>query len=109
MIAVGVIIALAGAGLVWLAVASWRGRLPRNGFAGVRIPSTMRSDAAFRVANMAAAPLLGVGGVVLMASGVLPTFLPASEAGPCLLAGTLTLGVMAIAGGAIGARAARKA
>jgi hypothetical protein len=36
MIVPAVILIVAGLGLVWLAVASWQERLPRNGLAGVR-------------------------------------------------------------------------
>jgi hypothetical protein len=57
MIVPAVIVILAGLGLIWLAVASWQERLPRNGLAGVRTPATMRSDQAFKVANKVAAPL----------------------------------------------------
>jgi uncharacterized membrane protein len=35
-----------------------RRRLPRNGFVGIRLPSTMRSDRAWRAAHHAAGPYL---------------------------------------------------
>ncbi len=61
MIGPAMILILAGLGLIWLAVASWQGRRPRNGLAGVRTRATMRSDQAFKVANKVAAPLTAAG------------------------------------------------
>jgi hypothetical protein len=58
MIVPAVILILAGLVLIVVAVASWQERLPRNALAGLRTPSTMRSDQAFKVANKVAA-LLG--------------------------------------------------
>ena len=62
MIVPAVILIVLGLVLIVVAVASWQERLPRNILAGVRTPSTMRSDQAFKVANKVAAPLTGVGG-----------------------------------------------
>ena len=54
-----------GAGLVMIALGrlSATGRLPRNVFAGIRIPSTMRSDDAWRAGHRAAASALTASGV----------------------------------------------
>jgi uncharacterized membrane protein len=107
MIVPAVILIVAGLGLVWLAVASWQERLPRNGLAGVRTPSTMRSDQAFKVANKVAAPLTAAGGVVLALGGLVTALLPMSSAGPVLLGSVLACAAICIAGAVRGVRACR--
>lgn len=107
MIGPAVILILAGLGLIWLAVASWQERLPRNGLAGVRTRATMRSDQAFKVANKVAAPLTAAGGVVLALGGLLTVLLPTSTAGPVLLASAPACGACCIAGAIRGVRASR--
>jgi uncharacterized membrane protein len=107
MLVPGIIEIVAGLGLVWLAVVSWQERLPRNGIAGVRTPSTMRSDEAFRTANKVAAPLTGAAGVVMAAGGVVATVVPESAVAAPLLAGALGAALLAVIGGIRGARAAR--
>nr|WP_240945600.1 SdpI family protein [Rhodococcus sp. HNM0569] len=89
-----------------VAVAGLTERLPRNRWAGVRTPATLRSDDAFAVANKVAAPTLlatagllilgGLGGLLI--DGVLGIVLVVVA----LIASLLTAG----AGGSIGARAA---
>jgi uncharacterized membrane protein len=107
MIGGAVLIILVGLVLIVLAVASWQERLPRNFLAGVRTPSTMRSDQAFKVANKVAAPLTGAGGVVLVLGGVLSALLGQSRAGQVLIAGALACAVLCVLGGIRGVRAAR--
>lgn len=107
MIVPGVILIVAGLGLIWLAVVSWQERLPRNGLAGVRTRTTMRSDQAFRVANKVAAPLTAAGGVVFALGGVLTLLLPKSTAGPVLLGSALAAAAICIVGGLRGVRACR--
>jgi hypothetical protein len=72
---------LAGLLVLWLAVRMRQGRVRRGAAAGVRTPSTMRSDAAFEVANKAAAPLAGAGGAILAICGA---FLAAAAMSPRL-------------------------
>jgi uncharacterized membrane protein len=107
MIGAAVLVIVVGLVLVVLAVASWQERLPRNSFAGVRTPSTMRSDQAFKVANKVAAPLTAAGGVVLALGGVLSAVLGKSSAGPALIACALACAVLCVVGGVLGARACR--
>lgn len=111
MIVATVILILAGLALIAVAVASWQERLPRNSLAGVRTPSTMRSDQAFKVANKVAnkvaAPLTAAGGVVLALGGVLATALGKSSAGPVLIACALACAVLCVVGAIKGVRAIR--
>lgn len=61
---------IAGAILIALGRLGATGRLPRNIVAGIRIPSTMRSDAAWRAGHQAAASALtaaGTGSVAIAA------------------------------------------
>lgn len=75
----GVLLLVVGAALLTVGLLGWQRRLPRNRFAGIRTPATLRSDAAFTAANRVAAP-------------------PVLAAGSsCALGGALTLG----AGGAL--------
>jgi uncharacterized membrane protein len=89
VIALGIVVVAAGFVLVWVAVAGWRGRLSRNWVAGVRTFSTMRSDAAFAVANKAAAPLGVAGGLVMALGGVLALVVPKHAFGIPLFSGVV--------------------
>ena len=107
MIVPAVILILAGLALIVVAVASWQERLPRNILAGVRTPTTMRSDQAFKVANKVAAPLTAAGGVVLALGGVLAALLGKSSAGPVLIACALACAGLCGGGAIKGVRAIR--
>jgi uncharacterized membrane protein len=107
LIVPAVIVMLAGLLVVWLARQSWQERLTRNWIAGVRTPSTMRSDEAFRIANKTAAPLTGAGGVILFAGGLATALVPKSAAGIPLFGGTVIFLALAIAGAIKGIRACR--
>ena len=98
---------LAGFILVWLAVRMRQGRVQRGSAAGVRTPSTMRSDAAFEAANKAAAPLAGAGGAVLVVCGVLAAVLPKHLFGIFVFGGVAVLLVFCLLGAVIGVRASR--
>lgn len=108
MIAGGVTIALAGLVVIGVAALGWRGRLPRNFFAGVRTPGTLRSDEAFRTANRVAAPLQVAGGAVMVTGGVLTMALPTRDGKP-VLAAVLVAAVLIVIGAIRGVRAARVA
>jgi hypothetical protein len=58
-----------------------KGRLPRNLFAGIRIPATMRSDEAWRAGHQAAVSTLTVAGLgPFLTAVVLATKRPGPEA-----------------------------
>lgn len=107
MTGAAIVIGLAGLLIVWLAVRSWQGRLSRNYVAGVRTPSTMRSDEAFRVANKTAAPFTLVGGLLFVVTGGVTAAVPAHAAAVLLPTGVAIAAVLLIIGGVIGVRAAR--
>jgi len=107
MTGAAVVIVLAGLLIVWLAIRSWQGRLSRNYIAGVRTPSTMRSDEAFRVANKAAAPFSLVSGLLFVVTGVVAAIVPAHTATVVLPTGVVVAAVVVVVGGVIGVRAAR--
>jgi hypothetical protein len=69
-IALGSLLVLVGLALLAVAVLGLRRRLPRNRWAGVRTAATLRSEAAFTVANQVAAAPLGAAGAVAVAGGV---------------------------------------
>ncbi|MGH3751144.1 MAG: SdpI family protein [Pseudonocardiaceae bacterium] len=102
----GVVLLVAAAALLTVGLLSWRRRLPRNRFAGVRTPATLRSDAAFIAANRVAAPPVLAAGTICAAGGVLAF----GTGGPALamivgIAGTGAVGLL-LAGGLLGHRVA---
>ena len=108
-----------GLGVVWLVVgaavvaAGWAGvtgRLPRQHWAGIRLPSTMRSDRTWRAAHRAGGPWLVAGGLVGVIGGaglllVRPTAVVAAEVSLVVVVALL---VLFLVGGAVGVRAARR-
>jgi uncharacterized membrane protein len=109
MIGAAIVLVLAGLVVVWLAIRSWQGRLSRNYVAGVRTPSTMRSDEAFRIANKVAAPFSLVGGLLFVVTGVVAAIVPVRAATAVLSAGVVIACVVLVVGGVMGVRAARAA
>jgi uncharacterized membrane protein len=102
----GVVLLGAGGGLLTVGLLGWRRRLPRNRFAGIRTPATLRSEAAFSAANRVAAPSVLAAGAVCAAGGALAL----RTGGPALavivaVAGTGTVGLL-LAGGLLGHRVA---
>lgn len=65
------------------------GRLQRNGFIGLRIPSTMSSDEAWRAGHHAAAVPAWIGFVVITVAAILSMFLFGST-------GTAVVGVIVV-------------
>jgi uncharacterized membrane protein len=107
VILIGAVVIASGGSLIWVAAASWQGRLQRNWAAGVRTASTMRSDEAFTVANKAAAPFAGAGGVVMALGGVLAMVVPKHLFGVPLFSGVGIGLALCIAGAVVGVRACR--
>ena len=102
----GVVLVIAGVALLTVGLLGWRQRLPRNRFAGIRTPATLRSDAAFIAANRVAAPPVLAAGVVCTVGGGLAL----GSAGSALtvivaVTGAGALGLL-LAGGLLGHRVA---
>ncbi|MGH4008460.1 MAG: SdpI family protein, partial [Pseudonocardiaceae bacterium] len=102
----GGVLLIAGGALLTVGLLGWRQRLPRNRFAGIRTPATLRSDAAFTTANRVAALPVLAAGAVSTAGGMLAF----GTGGPALAAivGVTGAGVIGllIAGGLLGHRVA---
>jgi uncharacterized membrane protein len=102
----GVVLLAAGSGLITVGLLGWRQRLPRNRFAGVRTPATLRSDAAFVAANRVAAPPVLAAGAVCTAGGGLALGAGGSALTVIVaVAGAGTVGLL-LAGGLLGHRVA---
>lgn len=102
----GVVLFVAGGALLTVGLLGWQQRLPRNRFAGVRTPATLRSEAAFIAANRVAAPPVLAAGAVCAAGGALAF----GTGGPALavIVGVTGAGAICllIAGGLLGHRLA---
>jgi hypothetical protein len=67
----GGLLLAASVSLLTVGLLGWRRRLPRNRFAGIRTPATLRSEAAFIAANRVAAPPVFGSAVICAAGGAL--------------------------------------
>ncbi len=107
---VGAALLLGGAALVWISWAGSQRALRPNGWVGLRLPSTRRSDDAWYAAHQAAAGPLGVGGGVLLAGGAGVLFTGFDLIGQVLALVSLAAALTAIGlGVAVALRAARDA
>lgn len=95
----GLIVSVAG----WF---GWKGRLPRNGMLGIRVPSTMRSDEAWKTAHVAAGLWIILSGVPMIAVGVM-TLATAQTDDVLTLGAAIAALVLVLIGGIVGVRAAR--
>ncbi|MGH3879957.1 MAG: SdpI family protein [Actinophytocola sp.] len=93
---VGLVVAAVG-------VLGWLERLPRNRFAGVRTPATLRGDRAFRLANKVAGPPLTAAGLVGVVSGAMGL----AAGTVVVLVGLVGMVAIAVAGGVLGHRSAQ--
>ncbi|MCC6436615.1 MAG: SdpI family protein [Acidimicrobiales bacterium] len=90
-------------------VAATAGRLPRQHWAGIRLPSTMRSEAAWYAAHRAGGPWIVAAGATSLVAGAVMVLARPGDA----LVGAVSIGVAAavlvltLIGGAAGVRAAR--
>jgi hypothetical protein len=107
LLVLGSLLVLAGAALIAVAVLGARSLLRRNRWAGVRTHATLRSDAAFTLANRAAAVPTGAAGAVALAGGAV-LLAGADGALGWVLFGVATSGLVVLAGlgGIVGERAA---
>ena len=100
------VLLIAAVALLTVGILGWQRRLPRNRFAGIRTPATLRSDDAFSAANRVAAPTVVAAGAVCAAGGALA--LSADGAALAVIvavAGTGAVGLL-LAGGLLGHRVA---
>jgi len=103
----GVLLVVLGAALLTISLLGLRRKLRRNRWAGVRTPASLRSDAAFAVANQVAAAPLGAAGGVAVAGGAALLAGATGVLGWTLLAvSVIAVFVLAGVGGVAGDRAA---
>jgi SdpI/YfhL protein family len=65
----GIVIVLGAVAVLVVANMGARGTLPRQYWAGIRLPATLRSDEAWRAAHVAAAPMMRAGGIIALIAG----------------------------------------
>jgi uncharacterized membrane protein len=76
----------AGVVLLVMAVLGGMGRLPRNGFAGIRTRKTMASDETWNVGHRAAAGYTAAAGTASIGGGIVALFVADSDAAIVALA-----------------------
>jgi len=90
-----IIVGLTGLLFIILGRMAATGRLPRNGFVGIRLPSTMRSDDAWMAGHRAASTSLTISGVGPVALGVIAVATNRGRSGDTVL---LVIGLVWILG-----------
>ena len=99
--------------MMWMATRMGDGRFKRNRWAGIRTPSTMKSDEAWQIAHETGAPLMQSAGVLGAAgglTGIVAALLGGSEGVVVglILAGVVAMTILLILATVRGARAARE-
>ncbi|AOW95214.1 hypothetical protein BFN03_18215 [Rhodococcus sp. WMMA185] len=89
-----------------IAVAGLTERLPRNRWAGVRTPETMRDDQTFALANKVAGPTLLAAAGLLTIGGIAGILVGGVVGIGALLLSIVAAALTAATGGTLGARAA---
>jgi uncharacterized membrane protein len=109
-IVLGAVMAGSGVLVVWMARATASGRLGRNQIAGIRLPSTLASDAAWLAAHRRAERPTVWAGLIAIASAV-PAVLPVplEVLLVSVLVGCVAMLAFVLYGAAAGGRAAQAA
>ncbi|MBE1523979.1 SdpI family protein [Nesterenkonia lutea] len=102
----GIILISAGVLTVALGIACRDGRLPMNGFVGIRIPSTMSDDETWTRSHQAAWRWIAIAGAGPGVSGIAVLAL-GDESGVWAMAGTVWLLVFIIGASVVASRVAR--
>ncbi|MBC2641040.1 MULTISPECIES: SdpI family protein [unclassified Rhodococcus (in: high G+C Gram-positive bacteria)] len=89
-----------------VAVAGLAERLPRNRWAGVRTPETMRDDQTFALANKVAGPTLLAAAGLLVIGGIAGILIGGVFGVGAVLVSVVAAALTAATGGSLGARAA---
>lgn len=106
-LALGLILLIAGLAVAYVGVRGLRGSLPRNRFAGVRTPASMRDDDTFRIANqVAGAPVIGGGVLAVLCAATIPAMPTTAAVITVTVIAAVGLLLLVGAGGVLGHRAA---
>lgn len=89
-----------------IALAGLAERLPRNRWAGVRTPDTLRDEEAFALANKVAGPTLLAAAGLLVIGGLAGILVGGALGVGALLVSIVAAALTAATGGSLGARAA---
>ncbi|MEV0946940.1 SdpI family protein [Rhodococcus sp. NPDC049939] len=106
MLIVSILLFVLAVAVSGVAVAGLTERLPRNRWAGVRTPETLRDDQTFVLANKVAGPTLLASAGLLVIGGVAGILIGGAVGIGALLASVVAAGLTAASGGSIAARAA---
>ena len=105
---VSVVLILSGALVIALGWMGRVGRLKRNRWAGIRLPSTMKSDTAWLAAHRAGWVPTALAGLLSIAGGVVVLFREPEDQAAIVLPTALAVVVVALIGVVVGHVAARK-
>lgn len=107
VITVSVVLIVVGSLIAVVGCLGLAGRLPRNRFAGIRTPATLRSDEAFTLANRVGGLPIVLGGAIAVLSGIVGLLINTiAGAWIALALGLIGLFALTVIGGVTGTRAA---